>query len=759
MEGWSWAIVGVGLFIAFQAFKHAMQVRVLLRARAHPPVYDLRRLAITSDPVEPEAGPEPELDHLRPFEAFVVEQLAPLGFSLAGAAYGHDATAWYAGWHFVLRHDDGVTWALARPTGIPQQRVMLLYFTLFDEGAFAEVTVQNGDLRHIPSTACWRVGLTFEPSWADALAIHRRVVEPSVNGGHAPWSVDAPTTLERFGALEWSAWEEAARTGWATAADDAEMRLTGRGVRRAYSEVAGLLAKLRVCAAGTVAESPPASPELVAELHLARERHLARAEPRVFIWALSLTSVAAFAVSVLVLWDVTLVPALVVTLAIHELGHWTAMRLFGYQNARIFFIPFLGAATVGVRKDPKLWQEVLVLLAGPLPGLGIGTALVAMALVNASAGWLLELGGVMVALNALNLLPFFPLDGGRIVQRLLHIDSTWLDVGLRAVASVAFGLGAVAFGDYVLGLLAVFGLVGLPSAYRVGVLTRALRADGAQRLDEAPRLVAVHTALLASPAIAKQGLVARVNLAKQIEERLRRPPEPLSTRLPWMLAYGALLAVPFVGGAGLVAAAALAGSLWSDVSTYACTASGAPSSSVPDGWSAPGIVTYRCEPMNDDVEALLDVHPDRSYCGRAPWEGPPADPAAVARTEAALAAFEAAVNQSEAASSAVDDAAWERAVRAAAEGVQATHPDIDAALVTAFVGAETGDGEASRAISERLGAGPSCLDGSARVVGLNGDSLIIHHGAPGVAPRMVLDWLCHAGCERVGARRIGSERR
>ena len=41
-------------------------------------------------------------------------------------------------------------------------------------------------------------------------------------------------------------------------------------------------------------------------------------------------------------WLLWLLPFLL----LHELGHWSAMRLFGHRDARIRFIPFLGAATL-----------------------------------------------------------------------------------------------------------------------------------------------------------------------------------------------------------------------------------------------------------------------------------------------------------------------------------------------------------------------------------------------------------------------------
>src|SRR5439155_12865752 len=70
--------------------------------------------------------------------------------------------------------------------------------------------------------------------------------------------------------------------------------------------------------------------------------------------------------------------ALVAVLLYHELGHFVAMKLFGYRDATIFFVPFFGAATVGRKHDATAAQQIIVLLAGPVPGLllALGLSLV-----------------------------------------------------------------------------------------------------------------------------------------------------------------------------------------------------------------------------------------------------------------------------------------------------------------------------------------------------------------------------------------------
>ena len=50
----------------------------------------------------------------------------------------------------------------------------------------------------------------------------------------------------------------------------------------------------------------------------------------------------------------------------HEMGHFVAMRCFGYRNLRMFFIPFLGAAVTGQHYNVAGWKKTVVSLMGPV---------------------------------------------------------------------------------------------------------------------------------------------------------------------------------------------------------------------------------------------------------------------------------------------------------------------------------------------------------------------------------------------------------
>lgn len=100
---------------------------------------------------------------------------------------------------------------------------------------------------------------------------------------------------------------------------------------------------------------------------------------------------------------------------VHEAGHLVAMRAFRYKDTGIFFIPLLGGLAKGTKREISQKESAIVLLAGPLPGIFIGTALLLTTSVSPEMAWA---GKLLVILNGLNLLPIYPLDGGQLFNRI-----------------------------------------------------------------------------------------------------------------------------------------------------------------------------------------------------------------------------------------------------------------------------------------------------------------------------------------------------
>jgi len=224
----------------------------------------------------------------------------------------------------------------------------------------------------------------------------------------------------------------------------------------------------------------------------------------------------------------------------HELGHYVAMRALGYVDTTIFFVPFLGGIAAGRKDDATLAERMIVLLAGPLPGLAIAAALSHWG--HPSLGWEREGLTLLAVINVFNLLPILPLDGGQIAHMLLFSRRTWLDVAARAVAGVGLVLLGWAASGIFLGALGFLSLIQLPRARRQAELRRRFHEARLAWPDEtAVRLffrVLRPTPLEGQP-FAQKFVLARTTLT---QTRMFTPVgwRPL---FGWLFAYGSAFTV------------------------------------------------------------------------------------------------------------------------------------------------------------------------------------------------------------------------
>lgn len=182
--------------------------------------------------------------------------------------------------------------------------------------------------------------------------------------------------------------------------------------------------------------------------------------------------------------------ALVVILRIHESGHAIAMRAFGWKDLTMFFVPFIGAIVTGRPREAATWQQSVVLLAGPLPGLVAGLALL-LTVDPAQQTWRM-VATMAVMINLFNLLPVTPLDGGRLVESALFARWPRVRVAFFTVGIAAFfGLGLWLESKAVL-VIALFLLTSLPNQLRLARL-QAVWHDGLAREQQDGRLFVVAT--------------------------------------------------------------------------------------------------------------------------------------------------------------------------------------------------------------------------------------------------------------------------
>jgi Zn-dependent protease len=267
-------------------------------------------------------------------------------------------------------------------------------------------------------------------------------------------------------------------------------------------------------------------------------------------WFWLLLTLGLFALSFVRVFEWRSLALIVGVLLLHESGHFLGMRLFGYRNVRMFFIPFFGAAVSGTKHAAPVWQQGVVLLLGPLPGILLGVVL-ALTLQPARGTLLGQLVQWLVIVNALNLLPLVPLDGGRLLDVLLFARRPALAAGFGVFAVLGVAGLAWRAGSWFLGLVAGLVLLGVPWRYKKALQERAF-ADNPQQmpgrledLDDGQRRELFGWALLLNPVDRSPA-----NLA----EAMRSLHEHMVSRRPAPWVFVGLLLLYLGGFAGSAAA-------------------------------------------------------------------------------------------------------------------------------------------------------------------------------------------------------------
>ncbi len=142
------------------------------------------------------------------------------------------------------------------------------------------------------------------------------------------------------------------------------------------------------------------------------------------------------------LWSVSLIILFFICVILHELGHSLTARRFGVNVPRILLLPIGGMA--GFDRIPrKPSEELLITVAGPAVNFVLAAILFALAwrgLVHPQevpgysvATMLDQLWTANLVMGVFNLLPVFPMDGGRILRALLAMKLPYLQATYWAV--------------------------------------------------------------------------------------------------------------------------------------------------------------------------------------------------------------------------------------------------------------------------------------------------------------------------------------
>jgi Zn-dependent protease len=162
--------------------------------------------------------------------------------------------------------------------------------------------------------------------------------------------------------------------------------------------------------------------------------------------------------------------AVFVCVTLHELGHAAAARRFGVRVHRILLLPIGGMAQMdSIPRRPR--EEIIIALAGPAVNyliIGVlmifvrfpdGLSFEYVELTPAGFGRYLVLGNFIM--GVFNLLPAFPMDGGRVFRALLatrtsYVRATRIAVGVGKIVALAGATALIYHKNYLGGVLFVF---------------------------------------------------------------------------------------------------------------------------------------------------------------------------------------------------------------------------------------------------------------------------------------------------------------
>jgi len=196
---------------------------------------------------------------------------------------------------------------------------------------------------------------------------------------------------------------------------------------------------------------------------------------------------------------------------LHEFGHALAARRFGIHTPDITLLPIGGLARLE-RMPEKPMQELIVAIAGPLVNVAIILLLFPFASGNVDdmnferfgAGLVTMVMYANIVLVLFNLIPAFPMDGGRVLRALLamkldYVRATNIAATIGQSFAIVGGLYALLSGKALLALVAMFVFVGAQNEAahaQMRSVSNGLRVRDAMitRFEALPYDATLHTA-------------------------------------------------------------------------------------------------------------------------------------------------------------------------------------------------------------------------------------------------------------------------
>lgn len=199
---------------------------------------------------------------------------------------------------------------------------------------------------------------------------------------------------------------------------------------------------------------------------------------------------------IITLYLAFLITLIFVTVVIHELGHSYVAKRYGISVERIVLLPIGGVAAMGeIPKDPG--QELKIAIAGPLTNFIIAFFCLAGLFITGGIGalgvsqffifyapnayinlFLSNFLGINLVLGIFNLLPAFPMDGGRVLRAFLARKMNYVKATkIAATVGKQFAILMAIFGiffSFILILIAIFIYIGADQEYKTVMISSML---------------------------------------------------------------------------------------------------------------------------------------------------------------------------------------------------------------------------------------------------------------------------------------------
>ena len=138
------------------------------------------------------------------------------------------------------------------------------------------------------------------------------------------------------------------------------------------------------------------------------------------------------------------------SVVMHEFGHALMARRFGIETRSIVLFPFGGVALL-TQEPPSNKSEFYIALAGPATNIIL--CLLLLPLAGVGVPFCHELIGINLVLGIFNLLPAFPMDGGRVLRaflagRMSKRSATRWSLIISKVFASLFMVGGLLFGYF-----------------------------------------------------------------------------------------------------------------------------------------------------------------------------------------------------------------------------------------------------------------------------------------------------------------------